>query len=148
MHLEHQIAQKLHAVTDPAYERAHDLVDLQLLWRADPDLPRLRDLCERTFDWRRRQPWPPLPLHSTTSWTPPTTPRGGRPPSTATSSCYPTSRQRGTGSNGRSASSPRRPRRSTPRWGTRRRDRKRNLRSPFACLRSRVISEDARIPTT
>ena len=30
--LHHQIAQKLHALTEPGSERAHDLVDLQLLW--------------------------------------------------------------------------------------------------------------------
>jgi hypothetical protein len=66
--LEYQIAQKLHAVTDPAYERAHDLVDLQLLWKAGPDLPRLQSLCVRTFDWRGQQVWPPLPLRSMDGW--------------------------------------------------------------------------------
>lgn len=66
--LEYQIAQKLHAVTDPTYERAHDLVDLQLLWNADPDLPVLRELCVRTFDWRRQQSWPPLPLRPMDGW--------------------------------------------------------------------------------
>ncbi len=66
--LEYQLAQKLHAVTDPAYERAHDLVDLQLLWNADPDLRVLRQLCERTFDWRRQQAWPPLPLRPMDDW--------------------------------------------------------------------------------
>jgi hypothetical protein len=66
--LEYQIAQKLHAVTDLAYVRAHDLVDLQLLWGADPDLTVLRRLCERTFDWRRQQVWPPLPLRSMDGW--------------------------------------------------------------------------------
>lgn len=66
--LEYQIAQKLHAVTDPAYARAHDLVDLQLLWNAAPDLPTLRELCVRTFDWRRQQPWPPLPLRPMSGW--------------------------------------------------------------------------------
>jgi hypothetical protein len=66
--LEYQIAQKMHAVTDPAYERAHDLVDLQLLWSAGPDLPTLRNLCERTFDWRRQQSWPPLPLRPMDDW--------------------------------------------------------------------------------
>lgn len=66
--LEYQIAQKLHAVTDPAYERAHDLVDLQLLWGADPNLPVLRELCVRTFDWRRQQPWPPFPLRPMDGW--------------------------------------------------------------------------------
>ncbi len=66
--LEYQIAQKLHAVTDPAYVRAHDLVDLQLLWGANPDLTVLQRLCERTFDWRRQQDWPPLPLRPMDGW--------------------------------------------------------------------------------
>jgi hypothetical protein len=66
--LEYQIAQKIHAVTDPDYARAHDLVDLQLLWNAHPDLPTLFQLCIRTFDWRRQQPWPPLPLRSMEDW--------------------------------------------------------------------------------
>ncbi|WP_440712144.1 nucleotidyl transferase AbiEii/AbiGii toxin family protein [Gordonia sp. FQ] len=66
--LEYQIAQKLHAVTDPAYARAHDLVDLQLLWNADPDLRSLHRFCVRTFDWRRQQIWPPLPLRSMEGW--------------------------------------------------------------------------------
>lgn len=66
--LEYQIAQKLHAVSDPAYERAHDLVDLQLLWDAGPDLPVLQGLCLRTFDWRRQQAWPPLPLRPMDGW--------------------------------------------------------------------------------
>lgn len=66
--LEYQIAQKLHAVTDPAYRRAHDLVDLQLLWNAGPDLRSLCQLCLRTFDWRRQQVWPPLPLRAMDGW--------------------------------------------------------------------------------
>jgi hypothetical protein len=66
--LEYQIAQKLHAVTDPAYARAHDLVDLQLLWNAGPDLPSLHTLCVSTFDWRRQQAWPPLPLRPMDGW--------------------------------------------------------------------------------
>lgn len=66
--LEFQIAQKLHAVTDPAYVRAHDLVDLQLLWTADPDPSVLRRLCVRMFDWRRQQDWPPLPLRPMDGW--------------------------------------------------------------------------------
>ncbi|WP_194165145.1 nucleotidyl transferase AbiEii/AbiGii toxin family protein, partial [Pseudactinotalea sp. HY160] len=66
--LEYQIAQKLHAVTDPAYMRAHDLVDLQLLWQAKPDLPSLHSLCVRTFAWRDQQPWPPLPLRPMDGW--------------------------------------------------------------------------------
>ncbi|WP_440709996.1 nucleotidyl transferase AbiEii/AbiGii toxin family protein [Herbiconiux sp. YIM B11900] len=66
--LEYQIAQKIHAVTDPAYVRAHDLVDLQLLWNAGPDLPSLNNLCVRTFEWRRQQAWPPLPVRYMDGW--------------------------------------------------------------------------------
>ncbi|MCJ1689085.1 nucleotidyl transferase AbiEii/AbiGii toxin family protein [Rathayibacter sp. VKM Ac-2927] len=66
--LEYQIAQKLHAVTDPTCVRAHDLVDLQLLWEAGPDPALVLSLCVRTFGWRRRQPWPPLPLRSMDGW--------------------------------------------------------------------------------
>lgn len=66
--LEYQIAQKLHAVTDPDYARAHDLVDLQLLSTASPDLHTLRHLCERTFAWRRQQQWPPLPVRTMDGW--------------------------------------------------------------------------------
>lgn len=66
--LEYQIAQKIHAVTDPAYQRAHDLVDLQLLWNAGPDLRSIREFCLRTFSFRSTQHWPPLPLRSMDSW--------------------------------------------------------------------------------
>jgi len=66
--LEYQMAQKIHAVTDPNYDRAHDLVDLQLLCAAKPDLSKLRDLCERTFRWRSEQDWPPLPLIERQNW--------------------------------------------------------------------------------
>ncbi|SJN09937.1 hypothetical protein FM113_07730 [Leucobacter sp. 7(1)] len=66
--LEYQIAQKIHAVTDPGYVRAHDLVDLQLLWSIGPDLSRLRELCVRTFAWRNQQSWPPIPLRSVDGW--------------------------------------------------------------------------------
>ena len=61
-----QIAQKLHACTTPdddswVNERAHDLVDLQLL-RADlpdRDLQRTHDACVRLFSARQRHSWPP-----------------------------------------------------------------------------------------
>jgi hypothetical protein len=66
--LEYQIAQKIHAVTDPAYERAHDLVDLQILWNVEPDLPLLNRLCVGTFGWRNQQLWPPLPLRQMEGW--------------------------------------------------------------------------------
>lgn len=66
--LEYQVAQKIHAVTDPAYERAHDLVDLQLLWTSQLEMRRLREMCIRTFRWRNQQSWPPLPLRDMTGW--------------------------------------------------------------------------------
>lgn len=58
--LEHQIAQKLHAVTYPGSERAHDLVDLQLLWGDSPDLGELGSVAERLFRFRQQHQWPPV----------------------------------------------------------------------------------------
>jgi hypothetical protein len=66
--VEYQIAQKIHAVTDPRYQRAHDLVDLQVLWMAGPNLTALHDLCVAIFDRRAEQVWPPLPLRSMSGW--------------------------------------------------------------------------------
>ena len=66
--LEYQIAQKLHAVTDVVYDRAHDLVDLQLLWSVGVQLSELRELCVQTFGFRHAQEWPPLPLRAMDSW--------------------------------------------------------------------------------
>lgn len=58
--VDHQIAQKLHAVTTPEGDRARDLVDLQLLHAGeDLDLPQIAATCERLFNYRRLQPWPP-----------------------------------------------------------------------------------------
>ncbi len=61
-----QIAQKLHAVTavleDPKVnDRAHDLVDLQLLegLLADSDLIPTRSACIAVFEARAQHPWPP-----------------------------------------------------------------------------------------
>ncbi len=60
MKLSHQVAQKLHAVSEPGSERAHDLIDLQLvMWHSKPDLADIRAKCVRLFDYRRRQAWPP-----------------------------------------------------------------------------------------
>lgn len=61
---EHQIAQKLHACTNPdgkgGNERAHDLVDLQLLVESDPpDLVKLNEIGTRLFAARRVGTWPP-----------------------------------------------------------------------------------------
>lgn len=68
--LEYQIAQKIHALTDPDYSRAHDLVDLQLLWAAEPELDSVREFCVRTFNFRRAQEWPPVPLRPMDDWEP------------------------------------------------------------------------------
>lgn len=67
--LRYQIAQKIHACTDPldgerTNDRARDLVDLQLLAAllADADLamvPSVREACVEIFTNRRRHPWPP-----------------------------------------------------------------------------------------
>ena len=61
---EHQIAQKLHACTNPdkrgGNERAHDLVDLQLLVESDPpNLVKLNEAGARLFAARRVGTWPP-----------------------------------------------------------------------------------------
>ncbi|MGB3157191.1 MAG: nucleotidyl transferase AbiEii/AbiGii toxin family protein, partial [Candidatus Microthrix parvicella] len=62
--VEHQIAQKLHACTTPnrqgGNERAHDLVDLQILVVVDPpDLREVARIGRRLFAARRVSPWPP-----------------------------------------------------------------------------------------
>ena len=59
MPLDHQIAQKLHAVSGSG-DRVRDLVDLQLiLGRAEIDLAATRKICERLFSYRQAQAWPP-----------------------------------------------------------------------------------------
>lgn len=56
----HQIAQKLHAASGTASERAHDLVDLQLLIGSESlDLAEVKGVCIRLFSYRRLQTWPP-----------------------------------------------------------------------------------------
>lgn len=60
MRSDHQIAQKLHAVSSPGSERARDLVDLQLLDGAEAlDLNQVAATCSRLFQYRQRQTWPP-----------------------------------------------------------------------------------------
>lgn len=57
---DHQIAQKLHAVSSPGSLRAHDLVDLQLLERISPfDDAQVGALCVRLFRFRKAHEWPP-----------------------------------------------------------------------------------------
>ncbi len=57
--LHHQIAQKIHASTQVGSERAHDLVDLQLLVSRESDLKLLRETCVRLFKYRKSTIWPP-----------------------------------------------------------------------------------------
>lgn len=60
MRSDHQIAQKLHACTGSGNERAHDLVDLQLLVASEELVPaRVRETAVRLFTYRQAQPWPP-----------------------------------------------------------------------------------------
>lgn len=60
MPLEYQIAQKLHGATEDGSERAHDLIDLQIVAaRGLPDLRRLNAVCRRLFAYRHKQAWPP-----------------------------------------------------------------------------------------
>jgi hypothetical protein len=66
MLVEHQIAQKLHACTwvNPKTgrnDRAHDLVDLQILEQEEPiDYAELHEISQRLFAARRAQEWPPI----------------------------------------------------------------------------------------
>ena len=56
----HQIAQKLHGLSEPGSRRAHDLIDLQLLVAGcDVDYAKTRSVCERLFAYRQMQSWPP-----------------------------------------------------------------------------------------
>ncbi len=63
--LDHQIAQKLHACTSVGVrtggnDRAHDLVDLQILEQEELiDLAAIKVTAQRLFAARRAQPWPP-----------------------------------------------------------------------------------------
>jgi hypothetical protein len=61
MPLTHQVVQKLHGVSEPNSSRAHDLVDLQLIFAHDAvDLKEVSCIAKRLFANRRRQPWPTL----------------------------------------------------------------------------------------
>lgn len=60
MRSDHQIAQKLHAVSDEGSERVRDLVDLRHLDNGEPlDLRQVRATCVRLFDYRLQHAWPP-----------------------------------------------------------------------------------------
>ncbi len=61
MRADHQVAQKLHAVSGAGSERARDLVDLQLLDKREVlDLGQVAATCVRLFDYRQQHSWPPL----------------------------------------------------------------------------------------
>ena len=49
--LQHQIAQKIHAATQEGSERAHDLLDLQLLINLESDFKLIRETCVRLFEY-------------------------------------------------------------------------------------------------
>lgn len=57
--LHHQMAQKIHACTEPGSERVQDLVDLQLMAADNVDPAKLVDICRRLFRFRQSHPWPP-----------------------------------------------------------------------------------------
>ena len=61
MRLPYQIAQKLHGATSLNSKRAHDIIDLQLIfWNSKGvNLHEVRLACERLFAYRKGQAWPP-----------------------------------------------------------------------------------------
>lgn len=64
--LHHQVAQKLHACTEPGSQRAHDLVDLQLMAGLVDDVL-VAETVERLFRFRCQHDWPALAV-STKEW--------------------------------------------------------------------------------
>lgn len=61
MRLPYQIAQKLHGMTEEGSSRAHDLVDLQVqIAEGEVNLAETRVICERLFNYRKLQSWPPV----------------------------------------------------------------------------------------
>lgn len=63
--LHFQIAQKLHALSSPNSERAHDLIDLQIIsLNSEIDLPLTLATCQRLFSYRKQQAWPPVVVAS------------------------------------------------------------------------------------
>jgi len=57
--IHHQIAQKLHALSTPKSERAHDLIDLQVIEKlSEIDYSQAKIACERLFKFRGQQSWP------------------------------------------------------------------------------------------
>lgn len=68
MKLSYQVAQKLHAVSAAGSDRAHDLIDLQLMEKhSSLDFGDVKSKCERLFTYRREHTWPPV-LTKGESW--------------------------------------------------------------------------------
>lgn len=70
-----QMAQKLHACTTPdtnewVNDRAHDLIDLQIIRRDLPDerLPEVKEAAERLFASRQRHSWGDLEVTARPGW--------------------------------------------------------------------------------
>jgi len=60
MPIHHQVAQKLHAVSGDGSERAHDLLDLQIIAKNETiDYVLTKNACIRLFNSRKMQIWPP-----------------------------------------------------------------------------------------
>jgi hypothetical protein len=60
MPISHQLAQKLHALSDEGSERAHDLIDLQIIVHNEEiDYIKTKEACIRLFASRKLQAWPP-----------------------------------------------------------------------------------------
>jgi hypothetical protein len=60
MTIAEQVAQKLHAATDPGENRPRDLIDIYLgVTRLPPGYEELREACIRTFSERKAHDWPP-----------------------------------------------------------------------------------------
>ena len=61
LQIHHQIAQKLHALSADGSERAHDLIDLQIIVRNENiDFAQTKNACKRLFASRKQQSWPPV----------------------------------------------------------------------------------------
>jgi hypothetical protein len=61
LHAHHQIAQKLHALSAESSERAHDMIDLQIIIKNENiDYSLTKNVCYRLFVSRKQQGWPPV----------------------------------------------------------------------------------------
>jgi len=61
MQIHHQISQKLHALSAAGSERAHDLIDLQIIKSNEKiDYNLTKESCKRLFAYRKQQKWPPV----------------------------------------------------------------------------------------